>query len=83
MIDDPSTDQMRKRVLGRQHGADLPAEKKRRLEEIEAELSQATQKYSENVLDSTNAWELVIEDSARLKGLPQSAIDAARAAAAK
>jgi oligopeptidase A len=38
----------------RQHGAELPAEKKKRLEEIEAELSQTTQKYSENVLDSTS-----------------------------
>lgn len=49
------------------------------MEEIESELSQVTQKYSENVLDSTNKWELVIEDESRLKGLPQSAIDAARA----
>jgi oligopeptidase A len=66
----------------RQHGADLPAEKKTRLEEIEAELSQATQKYSENVLDSTNAWELIIDDVTKLKGLPQSAIEAAQADAA-
>jgi oligopeptidase A len=63
----------------RQHGADLPPDKKKRLEEIEAELSQATQKYSENVLDSTNAWELVIDSVDRLKGLPQGAVDAARA----
>jgi oligopeptidase A len=63
----------------RQHGAELPPEKKTRLEEIESELSQATQKYSENVLDSTNAWDLVIEDLDRLKGLPESAVDAARA----
>ncbi len=61
------------------HGAELPPEKKRRLEEVEAELSQATQKYSENVLDSTNAFELIIDDVAKLKGMPQSAIDAARA----
>lgn len=63
----------------RQHGAELPPEKKKRLEEIEGELSQVTQKYSENVLDSTNAWEMVIDDPAKLKGLPPSAIDAARA----
>ncbi|MBL9131048.1 MAG: M3 family peptidase, partial [Verrucomicrobiaceae bacterium] len=60
-------------------GADLPLDKKKRMEELESELSQATQKYSENVLDSTNKWELLIEDPAKLKGLPQSAIDAARA----
>ncbi|TLD71564.1 M3 family metallopeptidase [Phragmitibacter flavus] len=66
----------------RQHGAELPVAKKQRLEEIEAELSQATQKYSENVLDSTNAWELIIDDPAKLAGLPASAVDAARADAA-
>ena len=63
----------------RQHGAELPPEKKKRMEEIEAELSQTTQKFSENVLDSTNAWDLIIEDQARLLGLPPSAIDASRA----
>lgn len=63
----------------RQHGAELPPEKKQRLEALEGELSQATQKYSENVLDSTNAWELVIDNVDQLRGLPNSAIEAARA----
>ncbi|HBJ87463.1 MAG TPA: oligopeptidase A, partial [Verrucomicrobiales bacterium] len=62
-----------------QAGADLPPEKKKRVEEIESELSKLTQKYSENVLDSTNKWELVIDDVNRLKGLPPSAVEAARA----
>ena len=62
----------------RQHGAELHPDKKSRLEQIESELSKITQKYSENVLDSTNAWDLIIDDPTRLKGLPQSAIDAAR-----
>jgi oligopeptidase A len=65
-----------------QAGADLPPEKKKRVEEIESELSKITQKYSENVLDSTNKWELVIDDVERLRGLPHSAIEAARADAA-
>ncbi|MCB1233387.1 MAG: M3 family peptidase, partial [Verrucomicrobiae bacterium] len=65
-----------------QAGADLPTDKKKRVEEIESELSQLTQKYSENVLDSTNKWELLIDDASRLKGLPSSAVDAARADAA-
>jgi oligopeptidase A len=55
----------------RQHGADLPAEKKKRLEEIESRLSEVTQKYSENVLDSTNQWELVLDTNERLTGLPR------------
>jgi oligopeptidase A len=54
----------------RQNGADLPAGKKQRLEQVQAELARLTQKYSENVLDSTNAWELIIEDESRLAGLP-------------
>ncbi len=65
-----------------QAGADLSPEKKKRIEEIESSLSQFTQKYSENVLDSTNKWHLVIDDPQRLQGLPRSAIEAARADAA-
>lgn len=65
----------------RQAGADLPPEKKQRISEIESELSQLTKQYSEHVLDSTNAWELIITDKARLSGLPESALAAASAAA--
>ena len=56
-----------------QSGADLPPDQKTRISEIEAELSKLTQEYSEHVLDSTNAWELIIEDESRLAGLPDSA----------
>ena len=80
---------VRKRLLDEtladflQSGADLPADKKKRLEEVQAELAQKTQKYSENVLDSTNAWERVIEnaDEALLDGLPPTAKSTLRAAA--
>ena len=57
----------------RQSGADLPPHQKKRVAEIEAELSKITKQYSEHVLDSTNAWELVITDEAKLAGLPESA----------
>ncbi len=67
----------------REAGADLPAERRARLEAIESELAQLTQKYSENTLDSTNAWQLVVADEARLEGLPASAIAAARDSARK
>ncbi len=54
-------------------GADLPVDQKARVAAIQAELSKLTKEYSEHVLDSTNAWELVITDEAELAGLPESA----------
>ncbi|RME70508.1 MAG: M3 family peptidase [Verrucomicrobia bacterium] len=65
----------------RQNGADLPPEARKRLEAVQAELAQLTQKYSENVLDSTNAWELAITDESKLAGLPAYARAAALASA--
>ncbi|MDP3070426.1 MAG: M3 family metallopeptidase [Opitutaceae bacterium] len=67
----------------RQAGADLPAEKRARLEALQSELAQATQKYSEHVLDATNAWQLVVTDEARLAGLPPLAKGGALSSAAK
>lgn len=62
-------------------GADLPVEQRTRLEALQTELSQLTQKYSENVLDATNAWQLVVPDEGRLAGLPAHAKEAARRSA--
>ena len=63
----------------RQSGADLPPAEKQRIAALEAELSQLTKQYSEHVLDSTNAWDLVITDESKLAGLPESAKAAAAA----
>ena len=63
----------------RNSGADLPADQKKRVAEVDAELSKLTKEYSEHVLDSTNAWELVITDELKLIGLPESAIAGAAA----
>ncbi|WP_367870480.1 M3 family metallopeptidase [Luteolibacter sp. Populi] len=62
-----------------QSGADLPPDQKQRVAEVEAELSKFTKLYSEHVLDSTNAWDLLIKDEAKLAGLPASAKAAALA----
>ncbi len=62
----------------RQAGADLPVEKRARLEALQTELAEVTQKYSEHVLDATNAWQLLVTDEARLVGLPAHAQVAAR-----
>ena len=62
----------------RRCGAELDVAGKTRLAEIDVELSKWTTKFSENVLDSTNSWELVITEESSLAGLPPSAIAAAR-----
>ena len=61
----------------KQAGAGLDVSKKTRLEQIESDLARLTQKYSENVLDATKAWELVVSDESRIEGLPRNARAAA------
>ncbi|HZT37325.1 MAG TPA: M3 family metallopeptidase, partial [Bryobacteraceae bacterium] len=65
----------------RRHGAELDPAGKKRLQEIDVELAQLTTKFSENVLDATNAFEIVVTDESRLAGLPPIAIAAARQSA--
>src|ERR1700676_2625072 len=65
----------------KRHGADLPPAGKARLKEIDVALTEATTKFSENVLDSTNAYELLLTDEKQLVGLPPTAVSAARASA--
>ncbi len=62
-------------------GADLDDKGKARLKELDVALAEVTTKFSENVLDATNAWDLVVTDEARLKGLPPQAIAMAKASA--
>lgn len=65
----------------RRNGAELDAAGKQRLEAIDAELSQLTLTFSQNVVDATAAFELVLPDRSRLDGLPDGAIEAAARAA--
>ncbi|HEU0301121.1 MAG TPA: M3 family metallopeptidase [Longimicrobium sp.] len=62
-------------------GADLPPERKARVEALRVEMSRLTTEFANHVLDSTNAWDLVLTDEAELEGLPESARAQARAAA--
>ena len=66
----------------RRHGAELDPAGKKRIAEIDFELTQQTIRFSQNVLDSVNDFELVIRDEAKLAGLPKSARAMARANAA-
>lgn len=65
----------------REAGADLAPEQKKRAGEIQSQLAALTQKYSENCLDASNAWEKIVTDKGQLTGLPKSALDAARQSA--
>jgi oligopeptidase A len=67
----------------RRLGAGLDPASKKRLEEIDVEMTRLTTKFSENVLDSTNAFELIVADEKQLAGLPPSAVAAARESAAR
>ncbi len=56
----------------RRAGADLPPKRKERLQELRVELAQLQQKFSENVLDATGAFELLVTDEDRLDGVPEA-----------
>src|SRR5690606_13125681 len=62
-------------------GAELVSPARERYAEIQDRAAALTQKFSENVLDATNAFELVVESADALAGLPADAIEAARASA--
>ncbi len=62
-------------------GAELPPDKKARFKQLQTELSQLQSRFSENVLDATQAWELRVTDEAALAGLPETARALARQAA--
>ncbi|HEV7476481.1 MAG TPA: M3 family metallopeptidase, partial [Burkholderiales bacterium] len=64
-------------------GAELPADRKKRYAEISDELSKLGAKFSENLLDATNAFSLVVQEQARVAGIPPDVLQAAREAAEK
>jgi len=55
-------------------GIALDDRKKERFNEISQELSQLSTKFSNNVLDSTRAWELIVRDLSDVEGLPVSSL---------
>lgn len=60
------------------NGANLSEEDKNRLKEMNTELSQKSLKFGENLLKDSNAFELWIDSEEDLKGLPDSAKEAAK-----
>jgi oligopeptidase A len=59
-------------------GVALGEQDKQRYKAIMQELSRLTSKFSENLLDATQAWSKRITDTGQLHGLPESAVSLAR-----
>jgi oligopeptidase A len=64
-------------------GVELQGEARTRYAEVSDQQSQVSQKFSENVLDATDAWSLVIEDRKRLDGVPEDVIASLKDSAAE
>src|SRR5258707_6549051 len=60
-------------------GAELPPAGKTRFKEINEQLSQLSSRFSDNLLDATNAFEHVVTDPAEAAGIPQDVLEAAQA----
>lgn len=54
-------------------GVDLPEDKQKRYGDIQSKLSELCSKFSNNLLDATQAWTKQIIDEATLDGIPDSA----------
>ncbi|MCK0191236.1 M3 family metallopeptidase [Arenibacter sp. F20364] len=59
------------------NGANLPTEKKKRLREIDAELSKLKLQFGENVLAETNKYQMHLTNEADMDGLPEGEKEAA------
>ena len=62
-------------------GISLPPEQQKRYGEIVTRLSELNSQFSNNVLDATMGWEKIVADENQLKGLPESALQAAKQSA--
>ena len=62
-------------------GAELPDDKKARYLEIQERLAELSSRFSDNLLDATNDYTLVIENKGELSGLPEDVLQAAQEAA--
>ena len=62
-------------------GAELADDKKARYLEIQERLSELSSRFSDNLLDATNGYTLLVEDKGELSGLPDDVLQAAQEAA--
>ncbi len=59
-------------------GCGLDDEKKNRLKEINLKLSELSKDFSQNLLDATNAWEMIIDNKEDIKEIPSSDLETAK-----
>ena len=59
-------------------GCHLDDDKKKRLEDINLTLSELSHKFSQNLLDATNEYEMIIENEDDIKEIPISDLELAR-----
>ena len=62
-------------------GAELPADKKARFTEIREKLSSLSSRFSDNLLDATNAYAYTVESEKEIGGIPDDVLQTAREAA--
>lgn len=60
-------------------GADLPTAARTRLSEIHSELAALAARFSNNLLEATDSWELYLDDATQLAGIPADQVEAFRA----
>ena len=77
----------RKKIIGndlrdfRLGGAELPEDKKARYLEIQERMAELSSRFSDNLLDATHDYTLLIENKGELSGLPDDVLQAAQEAA--
>ncbi|MDR0380323.1 MAG: M3 family metallopeptidase, partial [Candidatus Accumulibacter sp.] len=64
-------------------GAELPEDEKPRFQAVQEELAALAARFSENLLDATNAFAEIVTDQTELAGLPADVVETARDAAEK
>ncbi len=62
-------------------GAELPSAEKARFKQIIEKLAGLSSRFNDNVLDATNAFELIVADRQRLAGIPGDVLESAGEAA--
>jgi oligopeptidase A len=62
-------------------GAELPPDEKARFKVLRERMDQLSSRFSDNLLDATNAFSHIVGDRAELAGIPEDAVEAAHLAA--